>query len=79
MFARRLWARNASLVVGTSRKKKLGVAKKARLQMIGLQWLLLWVILIVIYFASPYLILVSFVDAQIGNICVIEFVGFQFA
>jgi hypothetical protein len=66
-------------VVGTSRKKKLGVTRETRLQMIGLQWLLLWVILIVSYFASPYLILVSYVDAQIGNICVIEFVGFQFA
>ncbi len=29
-------------------------------------------------FASPYFVLVSFVDAQIGNICVIEFAGFQF-
>jgi hypothetical protein len=31
------------------------------------------------YFASPYFVLVSFVDAQVGNICVIGFTRFQFA
>jgi hypothetical protein len=56
--------------------KRQALLKKWDNKWIGLQWLLLWVILIVNYFASPYFGLVSFVDAQVGNICVIRFAGF---
>jgi hypothetical protein len=59
--------------------KSWALLKKQDCKWIGLQWLLLWAILIVSYFASPYFILVSFVDVQVGNICVIGFEGFQFA
>jgi hypothetical protein len=58
-----VWARDASPVVGASRNKKNTASLKKRdHEWIGLQRLLLWAIMIVSYFASPYVVFVSFVD-----------------